>query len=258
MPPDAGRAFLAVLLAALLAACAGTGGATPATGGRGAEMSRQGNANLRLAQSYLQSGKLEYALDRARRGLQTDPDSADLHVVMGMIQERINQPARAGESYARAARLAPGSGHVRNAYAVWLCQQGRHDQAETQFAAAFADPFYGNKHQAYYNAGRCAWLAGRPTVAETHLRKGLDLAPEDAALLLLAAEVEYANGDYLSARAFLQRREAAGASTPELLDLAARIEEAAGDRASADRYRQRLRQQFPDFTPTAPEGARQQ
>jgi type IV pilus assembly protein PilF len=255
---DTGRLLPVALLALSLAACAGTGGTTSGpTGGRGAAASTQGGANLRLAQSYLNSGKLEYAYDRAQRGLRTDPNNADLHLVMAMIQERINQPGKAGESYARAARLAPEAGYVANAYGAWLCRKGDFEGAETQFARAFADPFYANKHQAYYNAGRCAWQAGRAERAETYLRHGLDLSPQDPALLELIAQVEYANGDYMSARAFVQRREAVGASTPELLDLAARIEEAAGDSGSARRYRQRLQQLFPDYTPTAPEGARQ-
>src|SRR5690606_29070451 len=258
MPPDIGRLLSAALLALLLSACAGTGGTTAAAGSRTEDMSRQGHANLRLAQSYLQSGKLEYALDRAQKGLKTDPNSADLHLVLALIREHIDQHSRAGESFARAARLGPGEGYVTAAHGGWLCKQRDYAGAEAQCAKAFADPFYEEKYQAYYNAGRCAWLAGKPEQAETYLRTGLEMVPEEPSLLELIAEVEYANGDYLSARAFLQRREAVGASTPELLDLAARIEDAAGDVVSANRYRQRLRQQFPEYTPTAPEGARQQ
>ena len=47
------------------------------------------------------------------------------------------------------------------------------------------------------------------------------------------------------------------ADPPELLDLAVAIEEGAGDRAAAERYRTRLREGFPDYTPTAREGSPQ-
>jgi len=61
----------------------------------------------------------------------------------------------------------------------------------------------------------------------------------------------------MNARAFYQRRESLGSLSAELLDLASRIEQGAGDTAAAGRYRQRLQDQFPDYTPSDNQGSLQ-
>lgn len=260
MPRNLLRTGLLAGVLAVATGCAGTpagtGGATGSPGSQAA-MTSKGVANLNLAQNYLAANKLEYALDRANRALRSDPQSADVQVVLGLIRERLGDSARAGEHFERAGRLDPDSGHVQNVYGVWLCQKGQADEAEAVFARAVRDPFYKARDQAYFNAGKCAMDAGRLEAAEAHLRQGIELAPEDPRLLAQMAELQYRAGNYMSARAFYQRRESQGALTAELLHLAASIEQAAGDSAAAGRYRQRLQQQFPDFTPPAPQGSLQ-
>ncbi|GAB2655185.1 type IV pilus biogenesis/stability protein PilW [Arenimonas aestuarii] len=239
-------------LALALAGCAGTGGGTRATKAQ-PEMSNKGLANLHLAQNYLSAGKLDVAMDRAQRALRTDPGSADVQVVMGMIRQALDDKTRAGEHFAQAAKLAPDTGHVLNAYGAWLCEHRKYEEADAVFARAVLDPFYEAKAQAYYNAGRCSVLGGRPAQADAALRKGLDLEPKDAALLEQMARLQYQQGNFMGARAFFQRREAVAEVGAELLELAIAIEEGAGDRAAAERYRTRLRQGFPEHTPTARE-----
>lgn len=252
---------LAWLAAAILAlaGCASTGGSS-AGGGTGtgaANMSSKGLANLQLAQNYLRNGQLQVALDRANRAARMDPQSADVQVVLGLIRQALDDDTRAGEHYERAVKLAPDAGHVLNVRGAWLCEQQRYDEADQLFARAVQDPFYEDRVQAYFNAGRCAVLAGRLDRAEAPLRKGLELDGKHPLLLEQMARLQYRQGNYLGARAFLQRREALGEVGAELLDLAVSIEEGAGDRAAADRYRARLRQGFPDYTPTASGGTPQ-
>ena len=253
MWPMSGKLLLAGALALVLGACAGSGtgsGATRATKLQ-PEMSNKGLGNLQLAQNYLASGKLDVAMDRAQRAMRSDPDSADVQVVMGMIRQTLNDNARAGEHFAHAAKLAPDTGHVLNAYGAWLCERQRYDDADAAFSRAALDPFYEAKAQAYYNAGRCSMQGGRLDRAEPALRKGLEIDPEGALLLEQMARLQYRQGNFLGARAFFQRRESAGEVGAELLELAIAIEEGAGDRAAAERYRGRLRSSYPDYTPSA-------
>lgn len=265
MPRNAVRKhLLAFALALATAGCAGTGGTAASGSGSGlsspgsqAAMTNKGVANLNLAQNYLAAGKLEYALDRANRALRSDPNSADVQVVLGLIRQRLGDGARAGEHFERAGRLDPDSGHVLNVNAVWLCQNGRAAEADAAFARAVKDPFYKARDQAHFNAGKCAMQAGRLEAAEQHLRQGIAIAPEDPNLLAQMAELQFRQGNYMGARAFYQRRESLGALSPELLHLAARIEQGAGDTVAARRYRQRLQDQFPDFTPPDNQGSLQ-
>ncbi|MDZ4047139.1 MAG: tetratricopeptide repeat protein, partial [Pseudoxanthomonas sp.] len=145
MPRDAVRNSLLAAVFVLATACAGGPSATTSSGsapGSQAAMTNKGVANLNLAQNYLNAGKLEYALDRANRALRSDPNSADVQVVLGLIRERLGDSTRAGEHFERAGKLDPESGHVLNVYGVWLCEKGRAAEAETVFARAVKDPFY--------------------------------------------------------------------------------------------------------------------
>lgn len=252
--------FVVLLAAGLVAGCAGTGASRPPgeqnVAGSQAAMSNKGLANLSLAQNYLAAGRLEFAMDRANRALRSDPNSADVQIVMGMIREKLGDRPRAGEHFAYAARLAPESGHVLNVYGVWLCEQGSTAEADAMFVRAGKDVFYKSKEQALFNAGKCALKAGQQDKAEQYLRQGLAVAPENGLLLTEMARLQYLRGDYMSARAFVQRREALGGASAEVLYLAANIEQGAGDAAAASRYRQRLESQFPDYSPPATEASR--
>ena len=256
MPPKPFRLLLTTLLIAFLAGCASTGGGEAKTS-RTDQMSNRDQANLRLAYNYMAAGKYELALDRANRGLESDPQSPDLQVVLGLIQARLGATERAGDHYARAVRLANGRGDILNVHAVWLCEQGKHPEAKALFTRAAEDLLNESRPQVLYNAALCAHKAGDLAAAEADLRQAIAARPEDPQSLGLMAEIQHALGNTMSARAFLQRREAAGEATPELLELGARVETAAGDAAAAERYRRRLRELFPDHTPTATEGSRQ-
>lgn len=244
------------LAAALLLAVAGCA-TSPGEGGSSrtraadAEVSRTGQANTRLAQTYLAAGNVELALDRATRALKSDPGSAEAHVVTGMIRDRLGQRDLAGHHYQRAAKLAPNEGYVVNAAGVWLCQAGQAAEADALFQRATKDPFYKSREQAFFNAGKCALDAGQLAKSEAYLRDGLAIAAEDPRLLEQMVRLKVRQGDLMGARAFFQRREALGPPGPEMLDLAARIEQRAGDPAAAQRYRQQLQAQHPGYTPAA-------
>ncbi len=255
--------MLAAALSALLAGCAGTGGGpaarADADGGDRPrkvedEMTRTGLANLRLAQTYLGAGKLDLALDRADRAVTSDPGSPDVQLVLGMIRDRLGDPARAGAHFARAVKLGPTLGYVLNANGAWLCENGKVADADAMFVRAIRDPFYAQKEQAFFNAGKCALRAGDLPKAEGYLREGLAVAPESPRLLEQMAQVKFRQGEWFAARAFFQRRDALGNPGGEMLDLAARIEAGAGDAVAAERYRARLKQQYPDYTPLAADG----
>ncbi|MBS7455968.1 type IV pilus biogenesis/stability protein PilW [Coralloluteibacterium stylophorae] len=215
---------------------------------------RAAETQIALAQGYLQRGDYEVAVKRLERALELDPKSAGAHTVLGIVYERIDRPALAGEHYERATRLSPDEGAVLNNYGAWLCRNGRAPEADAWFARALADPFYKSRAGALENAGTCALQAGNLAGAEQYFRKSLELRPNDPGALAQLAALSYRAGDHLSARAFLQRREAAGPLDAPTLDLGSRIEQALGDTQAASRYRERLRDEFPDYTATASGG----
>ncbi len=232
----------------LLAGCSATGGGTGKRAAAAPALSHAGQLNLSLAQNYLDIGDLETALDRANRAVRSDPGSGDAHAMLGVIHNRIGNPDKAAAEFESALRLAPQSGSILNAHAVWMCERGKHEQADAEFMQALQDPFYKSPMQTFYNAGKCAQNAGQLDKAEVYLRRALELSPQEPSALMTLAEVELALGNIMEARAFVQRRDALG-SDAQVLELAARIEDAANNAEAAKRYRQRLRDEFPATEP---------
>ena len=216
-------------------------------------LSHDGMVNLCLAESLLRQKQPERALEHARKAQRSDPQAPEVQLVLARLYSATGDERKAEKSFDRALKIAPTSGVVRNARAVWLCEHGQYDAAEADFARAQRDVAYKNPQQAIANAGRCAHRARRWAQAEQSLRHALEFTPEDPQLLFLLADASFQQGKLLEARAFVQRREALGADGATL-DLAARIEAAAGDPVASARYRALLREGFPGYVPTG-EGA---
>jgi type IV pilus assembly protein PilF len=205
------------------------------------QLSQRGMVNLSLAQTYLKSGQLKTALERANQAAMTDPRNGNVYAMMGLIQDRIGDQAAAAAAFQKALSLAPTEGGVNNAYGIWQCSRGDQAGAAASFARALADPFFTSPGLAHFNAGHCLLKSGQAAQAEVELRRALDTRGSDVgAVLMSLAQAELAQGSVFEARAFVQRREALGA-TAEVLELAARIEDAAGDPAAAARIRARIR-----------------
>ena len=200
---------------------------------------------LGLASQRFSSGDLADAERQAHKALKLEPSAADAYTLLGAIEGRRGNPAAAGEHYRRAAELAPQRGDVLNNYGAWLCGNGYPAEALVWFDRALQAPGYRQPGSALANAGGCALRSGQAERAGNDLRKALELEPGNPYALASMAELQYAQGQFLSARAFNQRRLAAAPADASVLQLAVKIEERLGDRVAAGRYQQRLRAEFP-------------
>lgn len=198
-----------------------------------------------LAERRLRIGQLDEAEADARAALKADPKSADAHTLLAVIAQQRGKPGEAGGYYAKAAELAPTRGSTLNNYGAWLCGNGRAAESLAWFDRALADPAYPTPASARANAGSCALDAGQAQRAERDLRMALQAAPGNATALEAMARLQFDAGDYLSARAFSQRRIVAAPVTPQVLRLASQIEQKLGDNQASARYLKRLASEFP-------------
>lgn len=235
-----------IALAGLLLAGCGAPGSSPVK--RDSVRSQQAEAarvHTELGQKYLQQGKTEVALEKLLKALQFDPNYVDAHTVIAVLYESINDLPKAEEHYKRAVQLKPKGGAENNNYGRFLCEHGRYEEAQGYFDKALADPFYATPALAMSNAGACLMRAGKAEPAEKLLRQSLALNPDDATALLALGSALYAKGEYLNARAFLQRYEAVGAAQPASLLLGRNIELRLGNAAGASEYSRKLLRSFP-------------
>src|SRR5438874_13842064 len=89
--------------------------------------------NVQLGIAYLHQGDVALAKDKLDRALAEDPGSADVHSARAMLFERMHNPDKADAEFRTSLRLAPHDPQVVNNYAVYLCQNGRTEEAVRRF-----------------------------------------------------------------------------------------------------------------------------
>jgi type IV pilus assembly protein PilF len=229
-----------VCLALALSACVGAG-----KRGDSADLQEAARINTQLGVDYMRQGQFELALEKLERALEQDPNLAIAHSTAAFIYARRGETQRAERHYRRALSLDSGNPDTHNNFGVFLCGQGRGREAERYFLHAARDRRYATPEAAWTNAGICLRRED-PRRAESHFREALRLNPQFSDALGQMAWLSFAAGDYLRARAFVQRYEQVAAHTAETLWVAARTERALGDGVAAGAYQRRLRAEFPE------------
>jgi len=215
----------------------------PDEGDLNAEKVAEANANLGI--DFMRRGKDEQALGKLTRAVRFDSEHVNAQWALGIVYARLREPGRAEEHFRRAMDLSPAP-EIRNTYGVFLCQQGRVDEAVENFRQAADNPRYAAPEDALANAGLCLRQAGRLDAAEARFRRALAAAADHPPALTGMAQLSRARGNDMKARAFIERLDDAKGLRGEALLLAARIELALGDRQAASRYLRRYNEANPD------------
>lgn len=229
---------------ALLTACASSG---PSKKQLEAErIKRLSHTYAEKGAGYLAEGNIKVALHDLKKSIELDPNNAEAHGTLGILYERLGKLDEAERHYLRAAKLKPDDPRIINNYGRFLCTKGDYAAGIKLLQQAAADPLYDNPWVAMTNAGECALEAGDSAKGEAFLRQALKLNPNFAPALAAMVALSVRQGNYLSARAFLERYKAVAKPTAELLRLGHRIESQLGDEAAAKHYQEQLRRRFPN------------
>ena len=209
--------------------------------------------NLQLGISYLRQNNLQAAREKLERAIEQDPDLATAYAALGVVFERLEDPAGAERLYRRAVDLDPADPDNLNALAVFTCsRKQKPEEALKLFDRAIAIPLSvkaANRPMLYTNAGTCAKGLDLAR-SEAYLRQALAEDPQFADALLQLAEVMLERGNALQARGFLERYLARGKPTPAALWVGVRIEQSLNDAGAARKYGDQLRKDFPDSAET--------
>ena len=208
--------------------------------------SKAAETNTVLGQEYMQRGQYEVAMEKLKRAVAQDRTYAPAHTVLAVLYETLGEMDLAETQYREALKYDPSDGDINNNYGAFLCRSGEGKKADQYFLIAVKDPFYQTPEVAYSNAGNCSLEQGDLDKADAFLRQSLEYNDKLPSALISMADVSYQAGNYMRARAFLQRYGSVGAWNEDSLLLGYRIESKLGDAESANRYRQELLERFPN------------
>ncbi len=206
--------------------------------------------NLQLGVGYLQQGELDVALEKLNKALEADPDSAKVHGVIALTYEQTGNVKLADRHYRMAVKLTPKetaqAGDAHNNYGAFLCRRNALARAAEEFQKAIDNPLYRTPDAAYENAALCALRIPDVEKAERSFRRALQANPRLSTSLFHMANIELDKGNFLQARAFIQRFHEVSPVTPKSLYLGIRIARRLDDQQAVSRYARLLQTTFPE------------
>ncbi|MCW8906525.1 MAG: type IV pilus biogenesis/stability protein PilW [Sedimenticola sp.] len=205
-----------------------------------------GDVYVKLAIAYMREGQLDVALQKAKRALEVESGNAEGHNVIALLYDRLGEKGLAERHFQRSLKLDPQNSYVLNAYASYLCQQERFDEADKHYLEALKNPLYKTPEVALTNAGICAQRTDQLDKAEAYLRRALTINPKFSAALIQMAQLSFRAGENLSSRAYLQRYLEQAQPTPASLWLGIQNERVLGNQDAVSSYTLMLKNNFPD------------
>jgi type IV pilus assembly protein PilF len=202
-------------------------------------------ANLTLGIAYVREQSYDLAIEALQRAIRISPRLADAHSTIAIAYDRLGDGELAEEHYRLATSLESGNAVAANSYAVFLCRRGRWSEAEPHFRRAIDNPRYPTPDVALTNAGICARNAGNEAAAEQYLREALTRNNTSADALAAMMDLAFSQGNFLRARAFLQRYLDSQPPSAQVLAMCIEIETQLGNDADADQCRDTLSERFP-------------
>jgi type IV pilus assembly protein PilF len=233
---------------ALVAALSLLGGCTTVSAPaapRAASTEEAAQANLNVGIAYVREQRYALAIEALTRALNIQPRLADAHSTIAIAYDQLGDLELAEQHYRRATELEANNAVAANSYAVFLCRRGRWEDAEPYFRSAASNRRYPTPDVALTNAGICARNAGDEAAAEEYFREALMRNNASPGALSAMMDLSVAQGNYLRARAFMQRYLDSQPPSAQVLTMCVQIETRLGNDADAQRCRETLERRFP-------------
>ena len=233
------QSLLFYLSVILLTACASNGFSDVSS-------AEKAQTYLTMGVRYMDMGELKFAKDNLEKALDLDSGNSEIHNAAAALYERIQEPENARSHYQTALQLEADDPQTQNNYGRFLCESGAYVEGLAHLNLALNMPLNNRRWFALTNAGRCLLKSAQKTLAEGYFREALQLQPDYSPALLEMVKLTYNEGNYMSAKAFLQRYQSVAAATAEFLWYAMQTEYALEHKNLAEHYRTMLLNDFPN------------
>ena len=226
------------------------GGCNQAIGGGSIDVAERTNevaeSNLNLGIAYLKRGEYEISLEKLNRALEADPRYTPTLNALGLLYQKLGNNDKAEQYFKQALGIRSNDPYTLNNYGQFLCAIDRFDEAQNAFIGAANNPLYETPEISITNAGTCALKNNHPDTAEKFFREALEKNQKIPIALIQMSHLSYDQGNYLSARGYLQRYLEVGKHTATSLWLGIQIEQQLGDKNTLSSYALLLKNKFPD------------
>ncbi len=185
--------------------------------------------NAQLGARYLQAGRLKLANEKLSKALEQNPNSSEVNHYFAILQQRIGDNKAATKYFKKAINIDHDNPRLLNNYGTHLCQIGKYAKAVEQFNLAVKSPYYQTPEFAYTNAGICLQKNNDSVQAESYFRKALNKNTNFGSALFQMAKLNYHQGNFAKAQAFLLRYNENNPDSEETLSLCSAINTRLGD-----------------------------
>lgn len=250
----ASAALLMVGSLGALSGCAGGVGATgtsaspraePVTESDEPENTKRARLRVTLASNYFEQGQNTVALDEVKQALVAEPNYGPAYVLRGLVYMRLNDDARAEESFRRALQINPRDPDALHNFGWYVCNKGRYQEAIEFFKRAMESPVYGGQAKTLMAKGICQVRAGRVNEAESSFARSYELDAANPVTGYNLASLLYQRGDYTRAQFYIRRLNNTELANAESLWLGIKIEQRMNNRVVMDQLAQQLERRFP-------------
>jgi type IV pilus assembly protein PilF len=236
--------WVTVLTVCLLSGCVSSDGSKPLK--REDPTEAAAKTNIQLGVAYLQQGNYPLAKEKLERSLKQNPKDPDVHTTLGLLYDRVGESKLADKHFREALRLAPDKPDISNNYAIYLCKNGRVDDAVERFAAVASSKYYRTPEVALTNAGVCLKEAKRLDEAQQRFVGAIKARPNYSEATVQLANLHIERGQLPEARKVVDTYLGAFRPNPDVLFAGVTLARAAKDKMSEEKYSRTLRLEFPD------------
>ena len=232
------KLFLSSIFVCFLTACATTDDTKSVEG-------NAANVYLQLGVRYLNLNKMEIAKENLQHAIHLDSKNAQAFNALAFLDEKLNKIDDARAHYQTAIALTPDDLGIKNNYGRFLCEQGEIENGMALLTTAATDGLNERPWLAMTNLGRCYMQLAKYQEAETYFTQALQLNQNYSPALLEMQKINYHQGNFSTARVYLNRYAQVSEHTPESLLIATQIEGAAGNAGMAKHYQTLILTKFP-------------
>jgi type IV pilus assembly protein PilF len=208
------------------------------------ESRKRATNRLKLAVLYFQDAKYNFALDEIKQAILIDPRWFEPYGMRGLIHLQTGDYSQAELSFQKALEINPQASDIKHNYGFLLCKMQRPVQGMKMFAAALADPGYGQRAKTWAEQGNCQLANGLTAEAETSFMHSYELDAGNPATGFNLAALLFQRGEVSRAQFYARRINNSDRASAESLWLGIKIERSLGAGAAQAQLEAQLRKRF--------------